>query len=221
MSELSSRPAREPVVYTLEQVATIPEKQWHAFVLAVTETFWQLPEALRPQNAYFGSLSRASELFPVTDILAFYSRSADGLWSVNVTIEREHRQNILVLKELNFGRQPGDFFARTVFVLLHNLCPDCFRIHSTAGGANWSLPLKWIKRYLGHENFSAPESVLTTPVREMRLTVYCCSFCPVRGDSYPRMTGQHWKRLNISFTGCVHLPVDTDRTPLFLFIYPE
>lgn len=41
MSELSSRPAREPVVYTLEQVSTIPEKQWHAFVLAVTETFWQ------------------------------------------------------------------------------------------------------------------------------------------------------------------------------------
>ncbi len=37
MSELSSRPAREPMVYTLEQVATIPEKQWHAFVLAVTE----------------------------------------------------------------------------------------------------------------------------------------------------------------------------------------
>lgn len=106
MSELSSRPAREPVVYTLEQVATIPEKQWHAFVLAVTETFWQLPEALRPQNAYFGSLTRASELFPVTDTLAFYSRSADGLWPVNVTIEREHRQNILVLKELNFGRQP-------------------------------------------------------------------------------------------------------------------
>ncbi len=152
MSELSSRPARKPVVYTLEQVATIPEKQWHAFVLAVTETFWQLPEALRPQNAYFGSLTRASELFPVTGILAF-------------TIEREHRQNILVLKELNFGRQPGDFFARTVFVLLHNLCPDCFRIHSTAGGASWSLPLKWIKRFLGHENFSAPESVLTTPVR--------------------------------------------------------
>ncbi|MGC0622240.1 hypothetical protein [Escherichia coli] len=165
MSELSSRPAREPVVYTLEQVATIPEKQWHAFVLAVTETFWQLPEALRPQNAYFGSLTRASELFPVTDTLAFYSWSADGLWSVNVTIEREHHQNILVLKELNFGRQPGDFFARTVFVLLHNLCPDCFRIHSTAGGASWSLPLKWIKRYLGHENFSAPESVLTSPVR--------------------------------------------------------
>ncbi|EPB6698538.1 hypothetical protein ACSABO_004796, partial [Escherichia coli] len=47
----------------------------------------------------------------------------------------------------------------------HNLCPDCFRIHSTAGGASWSLPLKWIKRFLGHENFSAPESVLTTPVR--------------------------------------------------------
>ncbi|MCM5415818.1 hypothetical protein MMT18_28335, partial [Escherichia coli] len=46
-----------------------------------------------------------------------------------------------------------------------NLCPDCFRIHSTVGGASWSLPLKWIKRYLGHENFSAPESVLTTPVR--------------------------------------------------------
>ncbi|WP_242399376.1 hypothetical protein AAGG05_08510 [Escherichia coli] len=80
MSELSSRPAREPVVYTFEQVATIPENQWHAFVLAVTETFWQLPEALRPQNAYFGSLTRASELFPVTDILAFYSRSADGLF---------------------------------------------------------------------------------------------------------------------------------------------
>ncbi|HBI8116864.1 TPA: hypothetical protein K8255_004653, partial [Escherichia coli] len=165
MSELSSRPAREPVVYTLEQVSTIPEKQWHAFVLAVTETFWQLPEALRPQNAYFGSLTRASELFPVTDTLAFYCRSADGLWSVNVTIEREHSRNILALNELNFGRQPGDFFARTVFVLLHNLCPDCFRIHSTAGGASWSLPLKWIKRYLGHENFSAPESVLTTPVR--------------------------------------------------------
>lgn len=51
------------------------------------------------------------------------------------------------------------------------------------------------------------------------MTVYCCSFCPVRGDSYPRMTGQRWKRLNISFTGCGHLPVDTDRTPLFLFIY--
>ncbi|HBC2947283.1 TPA: hypothetical protein KC497_005274 [Escherichia coli O146] len=33
MSELSSRPAREPVVYTLEQVSTIPEKQWHAFVV--------------------------------------------------------------------------------------------------------------------------------------------------------------------------------------------
>lgn len=153
MSELSSRPAREPVVYTLEQVSTIPEKQWHAFVLAVTETFWQLPEALRPQNAYFGSLTRASELFPVTDTLAFYCRSADGLWSVNVTIEREHSRNILALNELNFGRQPGDFFARTVFVLLHNLCPDCFRIHSTVGGASWSLPLKWIKRYLGHENF--------------------------------------------------------------------
>ena len=30
MSELSSRPAREPVVYTFEQVATIPENQWHA-----------------------------------------------------------------------------------------------------------------------------------------------------------------------------------------------
>ncbi|CGK16740.1 Uncharacterised protein [Salmonella enterica subsp. enterica serovar Typhi] len=27
MSELSSRPARKPVVYTLEQVATIPEKR--------------------------------------------------------------------------------------------------------------------------------------------------------------------------------------------------
>ncbi|MCX8369068.1 hypothetical protein OTG33_21695 [Escherichia coli] len=50
MSELSSRPAREPVVYTLEQVSTIPEKQWHAFVLAVTETFWQLPEALRKRQ---------------------------------------------------------------------------------------------------------------------------------------------------------------------------
>ncbi|MDY9250691.1 hypothetical protein UZ043_06440 [Escherichia coli] len=82
-----------------------------------------------------------------------------------VSAVRAWCQNILVLKELNFGRQPGDFFARTVFVLLHNLCPDCFRIHSTAGGASWSLPLKWIKRYLGHENFSAPESVLTSPVR--------------------------------------------------------
>lgn len=126
MSELSSRPAREPVVYTLEQVATIPEKQWHAFVLAVTETFWQLPEALRPQNAYFGSLTRASELFPVTDTLAFYSRSADGLWSVNVTIEREHRQNIPVLKELNFGRQPG--ISLPVRCLCY--CTICVRIVS-------------------------------------------------------------------------------------------
>ncbi|OSL66200.1 hypothetical protein EAXG_02003 [Escherichia coli TA054] len=35
------------------------------------------------------------------------------------------------------------------------------------------------------------------------------------------MTGQQWKRLNISFTGCVHLPVGGNRTPSFLFIYPE
>ena len=53
MSELSSRPAREPVVYTPEQVATIPEKQWHAFVLAVTETFWQVAGGVTAAECVF------------------------------------------------------------------------------------------------------------------------------------------------------------------------
>ncbi|KXM31904.1 hypothetical protein AUS25_00005 [Escherichia coli] len=47
MSELSSRPTRAPVVYTLEQVATMPEQQGAAFVVVVTETCWQLPEVVR------------------------------------------------------------------------------------------------------------------------------------------------------------------------------
>ncbi len=48
MKNLFSSPASMSVVYTIEHVSTVPLRHWHAFVLAVTETFWQLPVRLRP-----------------------------------------------------------------------------------------------------------------------------------------------------------------------------
>ena len=39
MKNLFSSPASMSVVYTIEHVSTVPLRHWHAFVLAVTETF--------------------------------------------------------------------------------------------------------------------------------------------------------------------------------------
>ena len=63
MKNQFSSPASMSVVYTIEHVSTVPLRHWHAFVLAVTETFWQLPVRLRPGNMYLPSLNRAADLF--------------------------------------------------------------------------------------------------------------------------------------------------------------
>ena len=39
MKNQFSSPASMSVVYTIEHVSTVPLRHWHAFVLAVTETF--------------------------------------------------------------------------------------------------------------------------------------------------------------------------------------
>lgn len=169
MKDLSSSPASMSVVYTIEHVSTIPLRHWHAFVLAVTETFWQLPVRLRPGNMYLPSLNRAADLFPVADVMAFCGDSGGCFWPVNMTIERERSHNTLSIQELDFQHQPCDFFARIVMVLLHNLCPDSFRIHSSDEGRSWALPLRWIEQHLGlpeQPTLTAPQPVLKTPVGE-------------------------------------------------------
>ena len=86
-----------------------------------------------------------------------------------MTIERERNRNTLSIQELDFQHQPCDFFARIVMVLLHNLCPDSFRIHSSDEGRSWALPLRWIEQHLGlpeQPTLTAPQSVLKTPVGE-------------------------------------------------------
>lgn len=147
MSQYIPVPVPQPVVYTLEHVSTVPVDEWHAFVLAVTEAFWQLPGTLRPasQDRQFATMLRASELFPEPFMLAFCGERADP---VCLTVERERNRNTLSLQELDFRQQPGDFFARVVMVLLHNLCPGHFRVHSTAGYASWRLPHLWAERHL-------------------------------------------------------------------------
>ena len=168
MKNQFSSPASMSVVYTIEHVSTVPLRHWHAFVLAVTETFWQLPVRLRPGNTYLPSLNRAADLFPVADVMAFRGDTGGSVWPVNMTIERERNRNTLSIQELDFQHQPCDFFARIVMVLLHNLCPGSFRIHSSDEGRSWALPLRWIERHLGlpeQPTLTAPQPVLKTPVR--------------------------------------------------------
>ncbi|WP_158783889.1 hypothetical protein [Pantoea sp. BAV 3049] len=169
MRNLSSSPAFRPVIYTIEHVSTVPLHQWHAFVLAVTETFWQLPVRLRPGNTYLPSLNRAADLFPVADVMAFCGDTGENAWLTNMTIGRQRNCNTLSIQELDFQHQPCDFFARIVMVLLHNLCPDSFRIHSSDEGRSWALPLRWIEQHLGLSEqlkLTPPQPVLKTPVSD-------------------------------------------------------
>jgi len=151
----STTPASEPVIYTLEHISTVGPDDWHAFTLAVTEVFWQLPTSLRPiKHAYtMRNMSQASDLFPQPSMLAFYGTAP---WPVSLTVERERNRNVLSIQELDFQRQPCDFFARVVMLLLHNLCPRNFIIHSTAGGASWRLPKQWAEIHL-NRLLSAPQ----------------------------------------------------------------
>ncbi|GAA3592256.1 hypothetical protein GCM10023078_19920 [Gibbsiella greigii] len=154
MSQHSSAPESTPVIYTIEQVNTVPLADWHAYVLAVTEAFWQLPEILRPtsQDKQFATISRSSELFPEPSMLAFCGEKSRPAC---LTIERVRSRNVLTIQELDFQQQPCDFFARVVMVLLHNLCPGHFRVHSTAGSSSWRLPQRWAECHLN--------MTLTTP----------------------------------------------------------
>jgi len=73
------------------------------------------------------------------------------------------------IQELDFQHQPCDFFARVVMVLLHNLCPGSFRIHSSGEGCSWAMPLRWIERHIGlpeQPSLTTPQPVLQTPVSE-------------------------------------------------------
>lgn len=86
-----------------------------------------------------------------------------------MTIERERSNNTLSIQELDFQHQPCDFFARVVMVLLHNLCPGSFRIHSSDEGRSWAIPLRWIERHIGlpeQSSLTTPQPVLQTPVSE-------------------------------------------------------
>ncbi|EMR0519986.1 hypothetical protein R2Y32_003918 [Klebsiella pneumoniae] len=167
MKDLPSSPASMSVVYTIEHVSTVPLRHWHAFVLAVTETFWQLPVRLRPGNTYLPSLNRAADLFQLPDVMAFCGDTGGSVWPVNVTLERERNRNTLSIQELDFHHQPCDFFARIVMVLLHNLCPGSFRIHSSDEGRSWALPLRWTELHLGlseQPTLTPPQPVIKTPV---------------------------------------------------------
>ena len=156
MKNLFSSPASMSVVYTIEHVSTVPLRHWHAFVLAVTETFWQLPVRLRPGNTYLPSLNRAADLFPVADVMAFCGDTGGSVWPVNMTIERERNRNTLSIQELDFQHQPCDFFARIVMVLLHNLCPGrrpgiitglkCSKTSSAAASSRWKTGFTSVKR---------------------------------------------------------------------------
>ena len=144
-------------------------RHWHAFVLAITETFWQIPVRLRPGNMYLPSLNRADDLFPVADVMAFCGDSGSCFWPVNMTIERKRSHNTLSIQDLDFQHQPCDFFARVVMVLLYNLCPGSFRIHSSGEGRSWAMPLRWIERHIGlpeQPSLTTPQPVLQTPVSE-------------------------------------------------------
>ncbi|MCX8967024.1 hypothetical protein EHW66_19195 [Erwinia psidii] len=166
MSNTCASPALKPVIYTLEQLGTVPESHWQAFILAVTETFWQMPARLRPGNAYLPSLNRAADLFPVADVMAFCGdRVACGL-PPGMTVGRTRCSTLQIHQTLNFHRQPCDFFARVVMVLLHNLCPGSFRVDSSDSGRCWALPLLWVKRHLGlpqGPGLRAPRPVPETP----------------------------------------------------------
>ena len=101
--------------------------------------------------------------------MAFCGDSGGCFWPVNMTIERERSHNTLSIQELDFQHQPCDFFARIVMVLLHNLCPGSFRIHSSDEGRSWALPLRWIEQHLGlpeQPTLTAPQPVLKTSVGE-------------------------------------------------------
>lgn len=175
MSALSFNPTVEPITYTIEQVNTVVPHDWQNFVLAVTDTFWRLPPILRPYDGQHRALTDVSGLFPDSGVLAFSGETDAEHRPDVITVERIRSNNTLCVQEFTSQHQPYDFFSRLVMVLLHSLCPNNFRVHSSAGEASWSMPLRWLNRNLGWPVLSAPLSpssvtVMAGVVDELLLT---------------------------------------------------
>ncbi|MFB6328595.1 hypothetical protein D9O29_22595 [Pantoea vagans] len=156
-----SRPAcTADVNYTVTQKATVPHEQWVAFVLAITEVFWQLPKSLRPCDPTNGTQAeRSSALFPDPEMFLFSGMNGDGFTDQSVLITRLRSNSTGgKLDVIAPHGQPVDFFTRLVLVLLYNHCEGCFEITSSAGAASWSLPVRWLCRHNAMLNLTSPES---------------------------------------------------------------
>lgn len=137
------------------------QEEWIDFTLAVTEMFWLLPAAARPNG-----IDQASSLF---------RDSVFSLWA--------ERQGLVLSPQLspiirrgNWPDDREDFFARLVLILLHNLCPSYACIERDELASGWELPLIWLSHHLKRPELIAPgyvdEKVLGNSSIRMYLMQY-------------------------------------------------
>ncbi|MGP6489981.1 hypothetical protein [Duffyella gerundensis] len=160
MTPLSLPACTADVNYTVTQKATVPPERWAAFVLTITEVFWQLPVNLRPCNPVNGlRMERSSALFPDPEMFLFSGMNGGNFTDQSVLITRSRSDSTDgKLDVIAPHGQPVDLFTRLALVLLYNHCGDCFDITSSAGAASWSLPVRWLCRHNATLNLSSPAS---------------------------------------------------------------
>ncbi len=95
---------------------------WAGFTLAVTDAFWLLPSAVRPQG-----ILTAGDLFSGEALVLLHGRHASAGQTLTLspramTSDNLHRDDTAYCS-LHLTNAQEDFFARLVMVLLHNLCP--------------------------------------------------------------------------------------------------
>ncbi|CAI1049635.1 Uncharacterised protein [Serratia entomophila] len=117
---------------------------WIDLTLAVTEVYWLLPATTRPVD-----INQASDLFSgaVLDVAGLqFSLQPGHMQPVQETLWIDSRQ---------------DFFGRLMLLLVHNLCPGCFRIErdTHTAGCGWEQPLIWLRHHLQRPELKAPDAV--------------------------------------------------------------
>ncbi|ELF4281880.1 hypothetical protein RNF85_000391 [Salmonella enterica] len=146
-------PAGLPVIYTIEQLSTVPVETWNQFTAAIIDFYHCLPCCMRPVNPRRNNeQTGAFSLFnpdsgPDSDELVFCGKTGEGYRRRIITISRERNRDVLSVDEIETEHQMSvDMFTRMVMLALHNICAAHFIVHSTAGACSWALPLAILNR---------------------------------------------------------------------------
>ncbi|MGL4667692.1 MAG: hypothetical protein ACRCWR_07155, partial [Saezia sp.] len=126
-----------------EKRKDIPDPQWQALCDKVSEAFIHLPKVTAsdfyrdyPVALFNASgekrITEAKELFMEDEdnrFIVFNGDASQGLEHESFVLRQKAGQGICEWF-CKTARKPYDWFAVTVLILLHNLCPECYEVTS-------------------------------------------------------------------------------------------